>query len=93
MQREADAMRLAAGRPGENDFEPMLQAAAAAWPPGQPPVENVRYENGRLTVAAAGWGAPQLEHFRSRLGPGGWHADRGGDGRVTVSRAAIGATP
>jgi general secretion pathway protein L len=90
MQREADAMRLAAGRPGENDFEPMLQAVAAAWPPGQPPVENLRYENGRLTVAAAGWGAPQLEQFRSRLRPGGWQADRGGDGRVTVSRASVG---
>src|SRR5438105_2951451 len=47
MQREADAMRLAAGRPGEADFEPMLQAVATAWPPEQPPVENLRYENGR----------------------------------------------
>jgi general secretion pathway protein L len=93
MQREADAMHLAAGRPGETDFEPMLQAVASAWPQDQPPVENLRYENGRLTIAAAGWGAPQLEQFRSRLRPGGWQADRGGDGRVTVSRAATGTTP
>jgi general secretion pathway protein L len=88
MQREADAMRLAAGRPGEADFEPMLQAVATAWPQGQPPVENLRYENGRLTVAAAGWGPPQLEQFRTRLKAGGWQAEKGGDGRVTVSRAA-----
>jgi len=93
MQREADAMGLAAGRPGDNDFEPMLQAVATAWPPEQPPVEKLRYENGRLSVAAVNWGAPQLEQFRNRLRPGGWQAEKGSDGQVTVSRAPAGATP
>jgi len=92
MQREADAMRLAAGRPGETDFEPMLQAIATAWPADQPPVENLRYESGRLSLAAANWGAAQLEQFKSRLRPAGWQADKGSDGRVTVSRAT-GAAP
>ncbi|MFL6662700.1 MAG: type II secretion system protein GspL [Rhizobacter sp.] len=91
MQREADAMRLAAGQPGETDFEPMLQAVATAWPVDQPPVENLRYENGRLSLAAASWGPGQLEQFRSRLRPGGWQADKGSDGRVTVSRVTAGA--
>jgi general secretion pathway protein L len=93
MQREADALRLAAGKPGETDFEPMLQAAALAWPAGQPPVENLRYENGKLTVAAANWGDAQLEQFRSRLRPAGWQADKGADGRITVTRASEGARP
>src|SRR2546423_3593240 len=32
MQREADSMRLAAGRPGETDFEPLRQAGAPRAP-------------------------------------------------------------
>ncbi|HEV7913171.1 MAG TPA: type II secretion system protein GspL [Albitalea sp.] len=92
MQREADAMRLAAGKPGATDFEPMLQAAALAWPADQAPVDNLRYENGKLWLAASGWGEPQLEQFRSRLRPAGWQAEKGSDGRVAVSRIA-GGTP
>ena len=90
MQREADALRLAAGKPGETDFEPMLQAAALAWPAGQAPVENLRYESGRLSLAISGWGDAQLEQFRSRLRPAGWQADKGADGRITVTRASQG---
>jgi general secretion pathway protein L len=90
MQREADAMRAAAGRPGETDFEPMLQAVALAWPADQPPVQNLRYENGRLSVAAPSWGQPQFEQFRGRLRSSGWQAEKGGDGRITVSRAQAG---
>jgi general secretion pathway protein L len=91
LQREADAMRAAAGRPGETDFEPMLQAVALAWPADQPPVQNLRYENGRLSVSAAGWGQPQFDQFRDRLRASGWQAERGAEGRVTVSRAQTGA--
>lgn len=93
MQREADALRLAAGKPGETDFEPMLQAAALAWPAGQAPVENLRYENGRLSLTVTSWGDHQLDQFRSRLRPAGWQADRGADGRVTVTRAGEGVRP
>jgi general secretion pathway protein L len=92
MQREADALRLAAGRPGETDFEPMMQAAAMAWPADQPPVDSLRYENGRLSLSAATWGEPQLEQFRSRLRPAGWQADKGSDGRITITRAGAGGT-
>ena len=93
MQREADTLRLAAGKPGDTDFEPMLQAAAMAWPADQAPVDNLRYENGKLWLAAAGWGEPQLEQFRSRLRPAGWQAEKGSDGRVAVSRIGTGGTP
>jgi general secretion pathway protein L len=92
MQREADALRLAAGKPGDTDFEPLLQAAAMAWPQDQPPVENMRYENGRLSLAAKAWGEPQLEQFRSRLRPAGWQADKGDDGRVTITRIGTGGS-
>jgi general secretion pathway protein L len=90
MQRETDALRLAAGKPGDTDLEPMLQAAAMAWPAGQPPVENLHYENGRLSLAAAGWGAAQLDQFRSRLLPAGWQVDKGADGRITITRGTTG---
>jgi len=92
LQREVDGLRLRAGKPSETDFEPMLQAAALAWPADQPPVENLRYENGRLTLSATGWREPQLEQFRSRLRPAGWQADQN-EGRVTITRARTGVTP
>ena len=91
MQRETDALRLRAGKPGETDFEPMLQAAAVAWPAEQPPVENVKYENGKLTLATVGWKEQQLEQFKSRLRPAGWKAESSGEGRVTVTRNIGGA--
>ena len=37
--------------PATADLEPMLQAAAAAWPADRPPVDNLRFEPGRLTLA------------------------------------------
>jgi len=55
LQREAQALRTQAGKPGDNDFETMLQAAAAAWPAGVTPVENLRFELGKLTLGAPGW--------------------------------------
>lgn len=91
MQFETDALRLRAGKPAETDFEPMLQAAASAWPPELPPVENVRYEGGRLTLTSIGLKDAQLEQFRSRMRPGGWSVEPTGDGRVTIARSAAGA--
>ncbi len=91
MQRETDTLRLRAGKPGDNDFEPLLQAAATAWPE-QPPVENIKYENGKLTLAVAGWKDQDLQQFRNRLRPAGWKAESAGDGRVVVSRNT-GGTP
>jgi general secretion pathway protein L len=89
MQREVQAMRIQAGKPGETDFEPMLQAAATAWPANQPPVDNLRYEPGKLTLAIAGWGPPQIEEFRGRLQPAGWKVDAS-EGRATITRTNLG---
>lgn len=86
MQRETDTLRAAAGKPGDTDLEPMLQAAASAWPGDRPPVDNLRYETGKLTLSAAGWNPAQIEQFRNQLRPSGWQVDAI-DGRVTLSRA------
>lgn len=90
MKREAEVLRAAAGRTGENDLETLLGAAAAAWPDGQGPVQTLRFEPGRLTLSAAGWNAQQLAQFRDRLRPGGWTVESA-EGRITLSRGGAGA--
>ena len=90
MQREAQALRTLAGKPGDTDFETMLQAAASAWPPDRP-VENFRFEPGKLTLAANGWSDAQIESFRNALLPGGWRVDLS-EGRIVLSRARGGVS-
>jgi general secretion pathway protein L len=90
MQRETDALRAAAGRPGDNDLEVMLQAAAAAWPEGGAPVDTLRFEPGRLTLSATGWTPAQVERFRAQLRSAGWAVDAA-EGRLTLRRASPGA--
>jgi general secretion pathway protein L len=93
LQREVQTQRTLAGKPGELDLEPMLQAAASAWPSDRPPVDNLRFEPGRLSLSAAGWGEPQIEQFRARLRPVGWQVEAS-EGRVTMTRApGSGGTP
>lgn len=87
MRRETEALRASAGRVGAADFEPMLAAAALAWPQDQPPVQSLRFEPGRLSLAAAGWNAAQIEQFRTRLQAAGWSVEAAA-GRVTLSPAA-----
>jgi general secretion pathway protein L len=93
MRRETERARALAGRSGEADFETLLGAAAAAWPDGSGPSPTVRYETGRLTLAAEGWGDPQIRQFRDRLQAAGLAAEFG-EGRVIVTRtsASGGAT-
>ncbi len=86
MQRETAALRSAAGVPGDDDLEPMLAAAATAWPDGQPPAAQLRYEPGRLSLVAAGWGPPQVEQLRQRLQGAGWALDST-DGQLAIRRA------
>jgi general secretion pathway protein L len=86
MQRETQALRTLAGKPGDADLEPMLQAAAAAWPAERPPVENLRYESGRLTLAANGWSDTQIEQFRGLLRQSGLQVEAS-EGRLVVTRA------
>ena len=86
MQRETAALRAAAGVPGPDDFEPMLAAAAAAWPPGQAPAAQLRFEPGRLNLSAVGWQAPQIDQLRQRLQATGWTLEAA-EGRLMIQRA------
>jgi general secretion pathway protein L len=66
-QKEIDALRAAAGRPGDGDIETLLQAAESAWPPNHSPVENVRYEPGKLTLPATGWSPQEITSFTRQM--------------------------
>ncbi len=92
MQRETDSLRTAAGKPGDADLEPMLQAAAAAWPSDRPPVDQLKYEPGRLTLKADGWSPEQIDNFNSQVRPAGWRVDVN-EGLLVLSRAAANALP
>ncbi len=87
MRREVALLRSAAGKPDESDLEPMLQAAAAVWPPDLAVVESIRFEPGRLTLAATSWNAGQIEQFRAQLRPQGLQVDAT-EGRLVLSRVA-----
>jgi general secretion pathway protein L len=91
MLRETQALRTLAGKAGESDLEPMLQAAAAAWPGERPPVETVRFEAGRLTLGANGWSDSQIEQFRSVLRPAGVRVEAS-EGRLVLTRNRAGGS-
>ena len=91
MLRETQALRTLAGKARDADLEPMLQAAAAAWPGERPPVENLRYEGGRLTLSAVGWSDAQIEQFRSVLRPAGVRVDAS-EGRLILTRGRAGSS-
>jgi general secretion pathway protein L len=89
MLRETQTLRSLAGKAGDSDLEPMLQAAAAAWPGERPPVETVRFEGGKLSLAANGWSDAQIEQFRSVLRPAGVRVDAS-EGRLILTRGRSG---
>ena len=82
---------MAAGVPGDEDFEPLLAAAAAAWPDGVPPAAQLRFETGRLNLPATGWAPPQVDQLRARLRLAGWSLDNA-EGRLLIRRADDSAT-
>ncbi|MGD9835525.1 MAG: type II secretion system protein GspL [Piscinibacter sp.] len=89
MQREVQALRTLSGKPGDIDLEPMLMAAASAWPADRPPVDTLRYESGRLTLSAPGWSEQQVGQFRSLLQGAGWQVESSG-AQLVMSRARPG---
>lgn len=91
MQRETERLRATAGRAGPGDLEPLLAAAASAWPPGQPPVQALRFEPGRLVLTAPGWSPAQLAAFRDRLAASG-HAVETSGAQLVLTRAARGTS-
>jgi general secretion pathway protein L len=89
MQRETDLLRAAAGKAGDGDLETLLGAAATAWPDGQAPLQTMKFADGRLSFAAAGWNDQQVSAFRGQLSAGGWSVVQEGS-TLTVSRPAPG---
>lgn len=85
MQRETDALRTAAGRPGPTDLEPLLAVAATAWPDGQPPLQALRFEPGRLAITTGGWAEPQRVQFADRVRAAGYQAESRGS-QVVITR-------
>ncbi len=85
MRRETDALRSAAGRAGDNDLETMLGVVASAWPDSQAPLASLKFDNGRLSLGAAGWAEAQIAQFRAQLGGSGWDVNAS-NGVLTVSR-------
>jgi general secretion pathway protein L len=90
MQRETDALRMAAGRAADGDLEPLLGIAAAAWPDGQPVLQTLRFDNGRLSFAAAGWSEAQIAQFRAQLASSGCEL-ASSNGALTISRTTTGS--
>lgn len=91
MQRETEILRAAAGRAGDGDLEVLMAATAAAWPDGLPPVQALRFEPGKLSLAAPGLGGPQLAAIRERLRAAGFDVEAA-DGRISITRRAAGAS-
>jgi general secretion pathway protein L len=92
MQRETERLRAAAGKPGDTDLEPLMAAAAAAWPDGTGPVQSLRFEPGRLILMSPGLGDAQVTQLRERLRAVGFLADLS-EGRITITRGTAPATP
>jgi general secretion pathway protein L len=90
MQRETEGLRAAAGQPGPADAEPLLAAAAGAWPDGQPPLAALRFEPGRLLLTPVGWTDAQHQQFAERVRTAGYQAQREGaqGAQVAVLRGA-----
>ena len=53
---------------------------------GAAPAANLRFEPGRLSIAAADWTPQQVEQFRQQLRAAGWAVEAAG-GVLTISRA------
>ncbi len=90
MRRENETLRAAAGRAGDTDLEPMLQAAASAWPDNLA-VQTLRYDNAQLSLGATQLGAEQIERLRSSLQPAGWRVEAGA-GVLTLRRGSAPST-
>lgn len=89
MQRETAGLRSAAGVPGDDDLETLLAATAAAWPDGQPPAAQLRFEPGRLSLPGAGWAPPQVDALRQRLAGLGWGLEQR-DSQLVISKLSLG---
>jgi general secretion pathway protein L len=74
MEREVQNLRVQAGKPGEDDFETLTGAAAAAWPTDRPAVDRLKFQVGQLSLSALGWSESQIQNFIAQSSPLGYSA-------------------
>lgn len=86
MRREVQELRAVAGKPGGADLEPLLLAAASAWPAGKAPAQNLRFEPGRLSIGADDWLPAEIDRFTSQLRASGYTVVVA-DGRLQLTPA------
>lgn len=85
MQRETEALRAAAGQPGDNDLEGLMSVVASAWP-NETPTANLQYNGNSLTLAPPPtWGPADIDQFRNKLSTTGVKVEVS-EGRLTISR-------
>lgn len=72
MENEVQRLRLRAGQTSSSDLEPLLVAAASAWPSDRGPAQELSYSAGQLTLAAAGWSPAHIDQFSKALRATGW---------------------
>jgi general secretion pathway protein L len=85
MLRETEALRAAAGQPGDNDLEGLMSVVASAWP-NDTPSANLQYDGTRLILAPPpAWGPSDIDQFRNKLSTTGVKVEVS-EGRLTVSR-------
>jgi general secretion pathway protein L len=92
MRRATERLRAAAGQTSEDDFEALVGAVAAAWPAGQAPMSNLKYQNNQLSFTSASWSDTRTAQLRQRLGANAWQVGAA-NGAITVKRAAAAAGP
>lgn len=88
MQKETDQLRATAGQVGDSDLESLMAAAATVWPSDQPSA-SIQYDGSALTLTPPRtWSPSDVEQIKMRLSAAGVLVDVGGDGRLTLRRAA-----
>lgn len=90
MRRETATLRDQAGVPGEQDLETLLAAASQAWPEGQAPAAQLRYDGQSLTLNTPAMPPEAIETLRQRLQARGWTLAAEG-AQLTLQRQAAGA--
>jgi general secretion pathway protein L len=89
-QKAIDGLRAAAGHPGDGDLETLLQAAESAWPQSHSPVDNLKFEPGKLTLPATGWTPQEIERFTTQLRAAGVDV-RSDTGKLQLSHRSASA--
>ncbi|MEN9893533.1 MAG: hypothetical protein RLY78_3828 [Pseudomonadota bacterium] len=92
MHRETATLRDQAGVPGEQDLETLLAAASQAWPEGQAPAAQLRYDGQSLTLNTPAMPPEAIETLRQRLQARGWKLATEGT-QLTLQRQGPDAAP